>query len=187
MRGRKYMNQMLVPSALKIVLVFSCVILFGHIAYTQKVSEIDGLDLTSFGKQAFNELSNENQFSLGGTGYAGTRSKGEKALDILIGEREPEKVLTHLASTNSGAGGLYALFGLRLVKSELYADAHGRYLKLPDQPERKATIGKLGVGVVERMEGCLLFHELRADVANEIDQGKFDFWIEEKIRIRKQK
>src|SRR5688572_1314131 len=73
----------------------------------QQVISLEGVSLTETGRKAFAELENENLFALGGTGYGAEISKGEKALDILLSERQAEEAFYRLAISNSGAGGLY--------------------------------------------------------------------------------
>jgi len=172
-----------VQGAMALVFLFA----FFSASQAQEKVPLNDFVLTATGKNALEALKSENLFALGGTGYSGAASKGEMALDILLQERDGAKALYRLAVTSSGAGGLYALFGLRLLKSEAYLEAYHQFLQLPDQPERKGGLGKLGVGIVQIMEGCILSWQHRLEVAKEIESGKFDQEIDRKNRLKQQK
>ena len=143
--------------------------------------------LTNTGKKAYQNLVDTNLFALGGIGYSGSTSDGEKSLDILLQEREGKKALQELAKTVSSEGGLYALIGLKMLKCDCFVEAVNDYKKLPEPPERKGYIGKTAAGAVTRMSGCFISWQKRLEVAEEIVKGDFDEEIEWKIRLKEQK
>ena len=129
----------------------------------------------------------ENVFAIGGTGEAGTLSPGEKDLDVILQEKESESALYALAVSNSGSGGLYGLFGLKLLNSDKYPEAFKKYSELPDQEKRKYSYGMVEPGMIERMEGCKTRLQKRTDIANDINEGEFYLMIKEKIDLPKRK
>jgi hypothetical protein len=144
------------------------------------------VDFSNAANIAIKDLENQHLFAIGGIGYAGETSKGESDLDILLAEKDAEKALFQIAVSNSGAGGLYGLFGLRVLKSPIYKEAYDKFSKLPDQPERKGR-HMLGPGIVDRMSGCMFFTQSRSEVAEEITAGKWDERVEHKLRLLKQR
>ena len=182
----------LISKVEKILILTSFLLALASTFYGQNTVSADDIHLTDMGRKAYTELTVENQFSLGGTGISGETSSGEKNFDILLQELQSEMIFYRLATANSGAGGLYGLFGLKLLKSDKYSDAYIKFVKLPDQPTREYKllgkyVGKIAGGAVERMDGCMLSWRARADVAKEVNEGKFDFWIEVKLKSIAQK
>ena len=56
-------------------------------------------------------------FALGGVGYAGIMSEGERTLREILKEADAAKRLESVLPNASAAGQLYALLGLRLARS----------------------------------------------------------------------
>jgi hypothetical protein len=130
--------------------------------------------VSEVGKIAFHNLQKETTFALGAVGYGGHTSEGEKDMDKLLSESSAQEVLFELATTNAGVGGLYGLVGLKMIKSDCFYHASQQFLKLADLPERESIMGPIPKGYVETMAGCIVGYENRANVANNIANGKFD-------------
>ena len=65
--------------------------------------------------QAFRTLETVPYFAMGGVGRAGQTSPGEKALRVLLEQKNPETLLRGLLKTANPAGKLYALLGYKQV------------------------------------------------------------------------
>jgi len=142
--------------------------------------------LSESGKQAYQRLLKVELFALGGIYSSAQTSDGEIALDILIEEREAISSLKSLVKSATPEGGLYALFGLRKLKS----DSLKEYLKIfkekPELAERGEGRNNIPQAKVRRMDGCESFTETRLKVADEIVNGEFDIWLsEEWIKLKK--
>lgn len=142
-------------------------------------------------EQAYQILLKADLFALGGTGYAGKISDGEKALKILLNDEESFANLKNLVKDATPEGGLYALLGLRMLKCDCFEEEARTFLNKPEPGERIIWGNrKLEAGMISRMSGCIAFSEKRDDVAEKIKTGKFDFWIKsEELRreLKKQK
>ena len=142
--------------------------------------------LSEIGKTALQSLQKEPTFALGGVGYAGHTSDGEKAMNVLLDQNSAQEVLFELATKNSGVGGLYGLVGLKIIKSNCFQEGYQQYLKLPDLTELKSTgFEDIPKGYVETMSGCMIGYASRIDLAGEIAGGKMDQLIDhlEKLRM----
>ena len=137
----------------------------------------DSYKLTEAGKKAFESLKNETTFALGGIGYGGEMSEGEEAMRVLLAEAHGSMALYQLATTDAGAGGLYGMFGLRVIKSDCFSSAYKAFGELPDKGETSGRHEKLGASEVGHMSGCLYYVRKRKDIAGDIFRGKLDPWI----------
>ena len=70
--------------------------------------------LSDNGKQSYRTLLKIKLFAIGGIGYGGTTSEGEKAFDKLSDENEAVFAFKSLARTATLEGGLYGLLGLKI-------------------------------------------------------------------------
>jgi hypothetical protein len=100
------------------------------------------------------------RFALGGTGYAGTMSEGERALRTILTHSDAIARLTSALPEASPAGQLYALLGLRARDRDAYKQALAKY------GQRRVT--------VETMSGCIVQRESFRDLAEQIDHGDYD-------------
>src|SRR5687768_9885455 len=66
-------------------------------------------------------------FALGGVGYAGIMSEGERTLREILKESDAPKRLESMLPNASAAGQLYALLGLRLRDRAAYQRALEKY------------------------------------------------------------
>lgn len=136
--------------------------------------------LSAKGQEAYQQLLKVELFAFGGVGFAGGISKGETALDTLVKEKEAIGAFRSLISSGSPEGGLYGLVGLKMLKCDCFYDAFLDYKSLAERAEKEETPsadGKIDFEVltekasVRRMSGCMLFHEKRLKVAEDIEKG----------------
>jgi len=145
--------------------------------------------LGSIAQTAYAQLHRETTFAFGGTGYGGNISDGEKAIDVLMEDVAAPNALYELATTNAGVGGLYGLAGLRILNCDCLRDATDRFLKLPDQPEKKNVpfFGTIAAGDVMTLHGCVGSFEKRTAIVEQLEKGEFDSWFEFSKRLKKQR
>lgn len=123
---------------------------------------------------ALASLRSAEHFALGGVGFAGTTSEGEKAFRQVLARPDAvasfERLLTDPKAGN--AARLYALLGLRwkdaLPYKKVAADMRGRRSAL-----------------VDTMAGCMAARETVAGVAARIDDGKYDILREPRRPVAK--
>jgi hypothetical protein len=135
--------------------------------------------LSENGKQAYQTLLKMDTFAIGGIGYGGSTSKGEEALIILLKEKEAISALKELAEKALPEGGLYGIFGLKVLKCDCFNVEFEKFINKPELGERKIWGGlKISSGNVHMMSGCLGFAEKRVEVAEKIKSNEFDSYIE---------
>jgi len=105
-------------------------------------------------------LQSVESFAMGGVGYAGTMSAGERALRQILKEHDAVARLEGVIPNATPAGKLYALLGLRKLDRAAYA----RALEMCGRTDTK----------VETAHGCIIGHESFRDLAKEIDRGQYD-------------
>ena len=76
--------------------------------------------LSERGKKAYQTLLKMELFAIGGIGYSGTTSEGEKTLDILVDENEALPAFKSLVNDATIEGGLYGLLGLKMLGCECF-------------------------------------------------------------------
>jgi hypothetical protein len=101
-----------------------------------------------------------DRFAMGGVGYAGTMSAGERALRQILKDRDAVLRLEGMIPNATPAGKLYALLGLRKMDPAAYA----RALETCQRTDTK----------VETARGCIIGHESFRDLVKEIDHGQYD-------------
>jgi hypothetical protein len=105
-------------------------------------------------------LRKASSFAMGGVGYAGTMSQGERALRKVLAQPDAVARLTNTLPEASPAGQLYALLGLRARDQDAYKRALAVF------GGRTAT--------VETMGGCIVQREPFRDLVKQIDHGDYD-------------
>ena len=100
---------------------------------------------------------------MGGVGYAGTMSDGERALRDVLKKPDAVAKLEALIATASPAGKLYALIGLRRRDRGGYE----RALEKCRAIDAKVTTAR----------GCLLDQEQFRDLVKEIERGQYDTFL----------
>jgi hypothetical protein len=109
---------------------------------------------------ASSQIEHASVFAVGGVGYAGTMSEGEKSLRAVLKQSDAAARLESLLPHASFAGELYILLGLRLRDRAAYKRVMARYAKQD--------------GTVETMRGCTVGRESFRDLVRQIDHGAFD-------------
>jgi hypothetical protein len=99
-------------------------------------------------------------FAIGGVGYAGTLSEGEKVLRQLVKQKDTKPVLMRLLSEATPEGQMYALVGLKAVDQAEFRSRLSTYTNKTTQ--------------VNTASGCLLFVRQASDLAKAIEAGQFD-------------
>jgi hypothetical protein len=109
-------------------------------------------------------LQKTQMFALGGIGVAGTMSEGERALREILKQPDALARLEALLANGSPAGKLYALLGLRIKDRPRYERARDKFPKL----EMK----------IETARGCMLDREPVSHLADEIERGQYDTFLD---------
>jgi hypothetical protein len=133
--------------------------------------------LSAEGNQGYQALLKVDTFAIGGIGYAGSTSVGEKSLDVLIGEDRAVSVLKRLIDTATPEGGLYAVLGLKTLKCDCLDTEVKRFNARTFSERKRSGRGVVASEDVSTMTGCLGFMEKRLDVLDRILTGEYDHWI----------
>lgn len=83
--------------------------------------------LSEKGRNAYSTLSNVRLFATGGVGYGGETPEGLKALEVLIEEKKAISAFKSLVTSATLEGGLYGLFGLRMLNCDCFDSELARY------------------------------------------------------------
>jgi hypothetical protein len=103
---------------------------------------------------------NAESFAMGGVGFAGTMSAGERALRQVLKESDASSRLESMIPNATAAGKLYGLLGLRARDRAAYA----RALQMCRPIDTN----------VETVHGCVVGHESFRDVVQRIEHGDYD-------------
>ena len=123
-------------------------------------------ELDAEGKTAYATLKSVPFFATGGIGYAGTTSKGELALRILLKQKQAEGVLHLLLKEANPTGQMYALAGLKSAYPKDFDKAVVPFLTAKTK--------------VKTMQGCLGYKQTVAAVAENIRKGNYPLRPERK-------
>jgi hypothetical protein len=140
-------------------LILACLILFGTTSLA--IHAQTSIDQTILAKQAYQKLLKMDTFAIGGTGYSGETSAGEKELDSLLKEIGAVPALRLLVREGTNEGSLYGLVGLNLLGCDCYQEELTWF--------RKNRI-EAGVGPIREMSGC--------SVANFIDRDQRELFFD---------
>jgi hypothetical protein len=102
-------------------------------------------------------------FALGGVGYAGAMSEGERTLREILKESDAPKRLESVLPNASAAGQLYALLGLRLRDRAAYERALEKY--------------RTNNANVQTMRGCIMQRESFRKLVEQIERGDYDSFL----------
>lgn len=83
--------------------------------------------LSDGGKQAYQTLLKIKLFAIGGIGYGGKISDGEKAFDTLFDEKESLLAFKSLVKIATLEGGLYGLLGLKINDCDCFNKEYDNY------------------------------------------------------------
>ena len=127
----KFINQ-------KFVWLILSLILFSLQANAQDKT-FDESVLSGSGKQAYQTLLKLKLFAMGGIGYGAATSEGEKAFDILLEDKEAISAFKSLVKKGTLEGGMYGLFGLKMIDCDCFQSEFESYKKnklLKDNKEK---------------------------------------------------
>ena len=116
-------------------LVLSLIVLFAQANAQEKT--FDEAILSESGKQAYQMLLKIKLFAIGGIGYGGETSEGEKAFDILLEDNEAVLAFKSLAKNASSESGLYGLLGLKINDCDCFEQELNNYKKSKISEENK--------------------------------------------------
>ena len=103
-------------------------------------------------------------FALGGVGFAGIMSEGERTLREILKEADAATRLESVLPNASAAGQLYALLGLRLRDRAAYQRALEKY--------------RANDANVQTMRGCIMQRESFRKLVEQIERGDYDSFLE---------
>lgn len=103
-------------------------------------------------------------FALGGVGFAGVMSEGERMLREVLKEHDAARRLESVLPDASPAGQLYALLGLRLRDRAAY--------------QRELEKYRANDVRVQTMRGCILQREPFDKLVAQIERGDYDSFLE---------
>ncbi|MBX3243286.1 MAG: hypothetical protein KF685_02315 [Acidobacteria bacterium] len=128
-------------------------IMLCHAATFAQADAFDPSTLSEKGKQAYSSLSKVRRFAIGGVGYSAERSSGEASLEILIEEKNAIRAFSQLITDGTLEGGLYGLFGLKMLGCECYEAELTRYKELVfGKNSREEFTIQSGCSVIEVVE-----------------------------------
>ena len=90
-------------------LILSLIFISSQAIAQEKI--FDELILSESGKQSYQKLLKINLFAVGGIGYGGVTSEGEKAFDVLVEEKESTAAFKSLVKNATVEGAFYGIFG----------------------------------------------------------------------------
>ena len=85
--------------------------------------------LSEDGKQAYEKLLKVKLFAIGGIGYSGEISEGEKLFDVLLEEKEAMSAFKSLVKNGTIEGGVYGLFGLKMIDCDCFQQEFADFKK----------------------------------------------------------
>ena len=106
----------------------------------------------------FDRLAKVERFAIGGVGYAGVISQGEKDFRAIL-SRSSITDFEKLYRTGNIQAKVYALVGLRILS--------------PDRYNEFATALRTSKEMVETMTGCIEGKEPLAEVIKRVDAGEY--------------
>ena len=161
---------------LHLVVVAAC--MFPLVAQAHRKPEFDDSRLSEAGRQAYQKLFGARVFRIGKV-YGSQISAEERALAVLLQEKEAVEALRSLISDASPEGGLYGLLGLRLKGVGAFEEEAIHYLSREGPPERalpplkrEDVVVPKGYVVTQNESG----HEIRPKryVVEAIGGGRYD-------------
>lgn len=136
--------------------------------------------LSENGKQAYQTLLKIQLFAIGGIGYSGAISEGDKAFDILLEDKEAVSAFKSLIKKATIEGALYGLFGLKMVDCSCYREEFINF--------KKARISKGNNEKLSFQAGCNFSEfEKSADKEFFIDYMESNNYFEQLVIYKKQR
>lgn len=157
-------------------------LIFFSIQLNAQEKNFDDSVLSGNGKQAYQTLLKIKLFAIGGIGYSGETSEGEKMFDVLLEEKEANSVFKSLVKDGTSEGGLYGLFGLKMIDCGCFQSEFETYKKGKILDDKE---------LFSMMSGCEFIEaENKSDkefVINYIVSNGFEQMIKNKKIIREQR
>lgn len=116
--------------------------------------DFDESVLTDNGKQAYQTLLHVELFAIGGVGYGGKTSDGERAFDILLEDKEAMSAFKSLLNKATIEGALYGLFGLKMMNCSCYQE---EFIKL-----KKSRVSNNNSEQLSTAQGCEYYEAEKA-------------------------
>lgn len=110
----------------RITLLVASILVLQACLFAQNKAFDDSV-LTGAGRGAYQTLLKMKLFAMGGIGYGGETSPGEKALDVLIEEKEAVAAFKGLIDNATIEGGFYGLFGLKMLGCDCFDSEVANY------------------------------------------------------------
>jgi len=107
----------------------------------------------------FDRLAKVDWFAFGPTGWTAETSQGEKDLNVIFSRPSALKDFQSLYDVGNLQAKLYALVALWVLSPDKYKELSQ---KLRNTKEKVTTVS-----------GCIISHELAADVIKRIDEGQY--------------
>jgi hypothetical protein len=83
--------------------------------------------LSESGKTAYQTLLKIKLFAIGGIGYGGETSEGEKVFNVLLEDKEAILAFKDLVINGTLEGGMYGLFGLNMIDCDCFQNELEKY------------------------------------------------------------
>lgn len=98
-------------------------------------------------------------FAMGGVGFAGATSEGERDFRTIMANHPPPEVFAALYEQGNSQGKAYALLGLQQLKSTRFQEIASSLSKSDQE--------------LALMQGCIMSREKLSSIAKRIDAGEF--------------
>ncbi len=115
-------------------------------------------------------LKKASLFCIGGFGYAGTISPGEKALRELMKRTDAKSALIKLLDEATPEGQMYALAGLKTIA--------------PAEFKARLKAYRTRSGQVRTARGCIVTDEPVSQVVKEVEAGQFDLLPDRELKAK---
>lgn len=171
------MNLTVRTSALLVVVI--AIIAFASPLSAQEKT-FDDSALTVSGRQAYQSLLKVKLFAIGGTGYSGEISNGERSFDLLLSESHSLSAFRSLVKEATIEGGMYGLLGLMIAGCDCYNDESSHFLSVRTDERNKESF--------KTQSGCLVgianSSDEKAQMLNYLVAEGFEQFKEMKLRQR---
>ena len=145
--------------------------------------------LSEKGKQAYQTLLKIKLFAIGGIGYGGETSEGEKAFDTLLAEKEATSAYKSLVKAATLEGSFYGLFGLKMKDCDCYQDEFAGFKKnrLSNNKEKLSTQAGCSPMTAESAEYKEILLDLWISNGFNLLNGWKRAYVEQSRKLKEQK
>lgn len=139
--------------------------------------------LSENGKQAYQKLLNTKIFAIGGVGYSGEMSEGERNFLDLLEDKEAISAFKNLTDKATIEGGLYGLVGLQWLNCNCYKEQLENFKRVRLSNENKERINwASGCSDYESEE-----KEGKSLIIETVEKGQYNGIIEFRRKVREQR